>query len=207
MESKHTTVATVPVEFRFTRGSYLISDKLFCYFHIPNLAECHPESGDWVGIFKVGWASLKDFIVRKYVTLECVDKCRVSKLAYGTMMFDTCELPKELGCSYQFVYVCQSGVMRGLSKPFVFENMPSYLCKDDIFTYPDTIYQNVIDELMTARRSPACSDNDFEIIGRPESMVGFATASLIAFGVQFYLNYFYFENCLGGFDQTLRFHH
>lgn len=170
MESKQTTVATVPVEFRFTRASYLRSDKLFCYFHIPNLAECHPEGGDWIAIYKVGWANLKDFKVRKHVTLQCVEKCLVSKLAYGTMMFETCELPKELGCSYQFVYVCKSGVMRGISKPFVFESVPSFHCKDDFFSYPETVYQNMFDDLMTSRRSPTCSENDYEIIGRPESI-------------------------------------
>jgi len=172
MESK--PISVVPVEFRFTRGSYLRSDKLFCYFHIPNLSECQPETGDWIGIYKVGWTSYKEFIVRRFITLESIEKCRVSKLDYGTLCFEPCELPKELGCSYQFVYVTKGNVVRGTSKPFVFETIPSCHVKDELF-YPSLVdmllgQERFMDEMMIPKRSESCLETDYEILRRPEIM-------------------------------------
>jgi len=93
------------------------------------LVDCHPESGDWVGIYRVGWSNLKDFKVRKFISVDTIEMCRRSQLEYATVIFDTCDLLKETGIQYQFVYVTKCNVVRGTSKPFVFEGVfPEIVC-------------------------------------------------------------------------------
>lgn len=117
------------VEFKFIRTVYPRCEKVFCYFYIPNLAECHPESGDWVAIYKVGWSNLKDYKVRKFIPLESIDMCRKSQAEFATVIFDASDLPKEtVGMQYQFVYVTKTNVVRGTSKPFVFEGVVPEVC-------------------------------------------------------------------------------
>lgn len=87
MESKN-LISNNNIEFRFIRNSYPLNEKLFCYFHIPSVGTNQPEVGDWIGIFKVGWKSLKEFKIRKLIQSEILDvHCRAN-IDYGHVVFE-----------------------------------------------------------------------------------------------------------------------
>ncbi|KAM6450151.1 tax1-binding protein 1 isoform 2-T3 [Liasis olivaceus] len=95
--------------------------------YLPNVyLECHytltpyicPHQKDWVGIFKVGWSTARDYYTflwspmpENYVegsTVNCV------------LSFQGYYLPNDDGEFYQFCYVTHKGEIRGASTPFQF---------------------------------------------------------------------------------------
>ncbi|XP_077996546.1 uncharacterized protein LOC144449873 [Glandiceps talaboti] len=88
--------------------------------------ECHytltiaiqPTSRDWVGLYKVGWTSVKDYQTFNYVSIPArVDDNDIE----ATVLFSAYYLPKEDGEFYQFVYVNKNGEVKGASTPFQFK--------------------------------------------------------------------------------------
>ncbi|XP_033841165.1 calcium-binding and coiled-coil domain-containing protein 2 [Periophthalmus magnuspinnatus] len=79
----------------------------------------HPHNRDWVGIFKVGWSSAKE-----YHTFIWVEPCQDSA-GQETLMkqavFKDYYLPKD-DEFYQFCYIDNTGQVRGASTPFCFLN-------------------------------------------------------------------------------------
>jgi hypothetical protein len=118
MENKQQQQLNNKIEFQGVRNSYPLNENLYCYFTIQNNGSTKPESGDWVGIYKTGWTSLKDCKSRKMVKVEDmwgkIESC-------GQVIFDAEILPRETEHFYQFVYVKNGDLIRGASMPFVFE--------------------------------------------------------------------------------------
>ena len=71
-----------------------------------------PASRDWVGLFRVGWSSSRD-----YYTFEWAPAPTNSK---GTVAFAGRRLPPEDKHFYQFCFVSSDGRVRGASSPFQF---------------------------------------------------------------------------------------
>ena len=69
---------------------------------------------DWVGLFKVGWTSSRD-----YYTFEWAPSLAVENLN-GEVTFAGRRLPPEDNHFYQFCYVTSDGRVRGASPPFQF---------------------------------------------------------------------------------------
>ncbi|XP_075442964.1 tax1-binding protein 1 isoform X3 [Ascaphus truei] len=104
------------VIFQNVAKSYLPHAPLECHYtltqHIP------PHLKDWVGIFKVGWSTARDYYTflwspmpENYVedsTCDCV------------LSFQGYYLPNDDGEFYQFCYVTHKGEIRGASTPFQF---------------------------------------------------------------------------------------
>jgi hypothetical protein len=170
------------VEFKFIRTVYPRCEKVFCYFYIPNLVDCHPESGDWVGIYKVGWSTLKDYKVRKFIPLESIDMCRKSQAEFATVIFEYSELPKEtVGIQYQFVYVTKTNVVRGTSKPFVFEGVVPEVCPlTGCVTGCITEKKPVVSSLFSSLLKP----EHMELEMRPEYLIGREIKCVRPTGVQ-----------------------
>ncbi|XP_069560658.1 calcium-binding and coiled-coil domain-containing protein 2 isoform X2 [Brachyistius frenatus] len=83
-------------------------------------AAFQPSSRDWVGIFKVGWSTTKDY--HTFVWVEpCVDVEGQQSVKKQAVFMDY-YLPKDEIEFYQFCYVDRSGQVRGASTPFCFRN-------------------------------------------------------------------------------------
>ncbi|XP_036399499.1 calcium-binding and coiled-coil domain-containing protein 2 [Megalops cyprinoides] len=85
-------------------------------------AAFQPHRRDWVGIFKVGWNTTRDYYTFVWAT-PSADPMGEEPLGQH-VMFDAYYLPKEDGEFYQFCYVDSSGQVRGASIPFRFESPP-----------------------------------------------------------------------------------
>ncbi|XP_010769435.1 calcium-binding and coiled-coil domain-containing protein 2 isoform X2 [Notothenia coriiceps] len=94
---------------------------------IPGITCCYtltaafqPNPRDWVGIFKVGWSSTKDYHTFVWVepSLDVVGQESANRQAY----FKEYYLPKDEVEFYQFCYVNSTGKVRGASTPFCFRS-------------------------------------------------------------------------------------
>ncbi|XP_021020426.1 tax1-binding protein 1 isoform X2 [Mus caroli] len=104
------------VIFQNVAKSYLPNAHLECHYTLTPYI--HPHSKDWVGIFKVGWSTARDYYTflwspmpEHYVegsTVNCV------------LSFQGYYLPNDDGEFYQFCYVTHKGEIRGASTPFQF---------------------------------------------------------------------------------------
>lgn len=104
------------VIFQNVAKSYLPNVHLECHYTLTPYI--HPHAKDWVGIFKVGWSTARDYYTflwspmpEHYVegsTVNCV------------LAFQGYYLPNDDGEFYQFCYVTHKGEIRGASTPFQF---------------------------------------------------------------------------------------
>ncbi|XP_032093804.1 tax1-binding protein 1 isoform X2 [Thamnophis elegans] len=104
------------VIFQNVAKSYLPNVYLECHYTLTPYI--HPHQKDWVGIFKVGWSTARDYYTflwspmpENYVegsTINCV------------LSFQGYYLPNDDGEFYQFCYVTHKGEIRGASTPFQF---------------------------------------------------------------------------------------
>nr|XP_057924495.1 calcium-binding and coiled-coil domain-containing protein 2 isoform X2 [Doryrhamphus excisus] len=88
-----------------------------CYTLTPPF---QPHSRDWVGIFKVGWSTTKDYYTFVWVE-PCVDVGEQQLAAGRQACFKDYYLPKDDADFYQFCYVDSSGQVCGASTPFCFK--------------------------------------------------------------------------------------
>ncbi|KAG7219820.1 hypothetical protein INR49_005842 [Caranx melampygus] len=105
--------------------SYTPSTPITCCYNLN--AAYQPHSRDWVGIFKVGWSTTKD-----YHTFVWAEPCQdVAGQESVTMqaVFKEYYLPKDEIEFYQFCYIDSSGQVRGASTPFCFK-MPEEQSSD-----------------------------------------------------------------------------
>ena len=106
-EQKQDTVAFVNVQKSYPPGEqlkigYTLSQEL------------KRSTRDWVGLFKVGWTSSRD-----YYTFEWAPVLTDENLK-GEVTFAGRRLPPEDNHFYQFCYVTSDGRVRGASPPFQF---------------------------------------------------------------------------------------
>ncbi|XP_037318795.2 calcium-binding and coiled-coil domain-containing protein 2 isoform X1 [Pungitius pungitius] len=110
--------ATFPqVAFIDTPYSYPPSNPVTCRYTLTTAFQ--PTPRDWVGIFKVGWSTIKD-----YHTFVWVEPCHDVVGQESTMrpvVFKEYYLPKNEHDFYQFCYVDGNGVVRGASTSFCFK--------------------------------------------------------------------------------------
>lgn len=98
--------------------SYPPSTQVTCCYTLN--AAFQPNPRDWVGIFKVGWSTTKDYHTFVWVEpcLDVVGQQTKSRQA----VFKDYYLPKDEVEFYQFCYVDSTGQVRGASTPFCFRN-------------------------------------------------------------------------------------
>ncbi|XP_029383901.1 calcium-binding and coiled-coil domain-containing protein 2 isoform X2 [Echeneis naucrates] len=82
-------------------------------------AAYQPSSRDWVGIFKVGWSTTKDY--HTFVWTEPCQDREDQQSVMRQVVFKEYYLPKDEIEFYQFCYVDNSGQVRGASTPFCFK--------------------------------------------------------------------------------------
>ncbi|KAG8008795.1 Tax1-binding protein 1-like protein B [Nibea albiflora] len=97
--------------------SYPPSTHITCCYTLN--AAFQPNPRDWVGIFKVGWSTTKDY--HTFVWVEpCLDV--VGEQTVRQAVFKDYYLPKDEIEFYQFCYIDSTGQVRGASTPFCFRN-------------------------------------------------------------------------------------
>nr|XP_046212325.1 tax1-binding protein 1 homolog B-like isoform X8 [Oncorhynchus gorbuscha] len=105
------------VVFQEIPNSYVSNVALTCCYTLT--AAIQPNPRDWVGIFKVGWSTTKDYHTFVWVepSLDLIGLEPVRK----QVLFTAYYLPKDDSAFYQFCYVDSNGQVRGASTPFCFK--------------------------------------------------------------------------------------
>ncbi|KAL4646898.1 hypothetical protein GN956_G10252 [Arapaima gigas] len=118
------------VVFQNVGKTYLPHAALECRYTLSQFIKPHPK--DWVGIFKVGWSSARDYHTFLWSPLpdNYVEGTTVSR----TVVFQGYYVPSDDGEFYQFCYVTHKGEIRGASTPFQFRTSPPV---DDLLTVED----------------------------------------------------------------------
>ncbi|KAM4623973.1 calcium-binding and coiled-coil domain-containing protein 2 isoform 2-T2 [Polymixia lowei] len=96
---------------------YPPSTPVSCHYTLT--AAFQPSTRDWVGIFKVGWSTTKDY--HTFVWVE-PPLDLVQEPVRKQVVFREYYLPKDDSEFYQFCYVDSSGQVKGASTPFCFKN-------------------------------------------------------------------------------------
>ncbi|XP_032890665.1 calcium-binding and coiled-coil domain-containing protein 2 [Amblyraja radiata] len=97
---------------------YMTDIPVKCNYTLTSKIEAHKK--DWIGIFKVGWSTARDYHTFVWAPLPKWDSL-VERQQQVT--FEAYYLPKDENDFYQFCYVTQKGEIRGASTPFGFRLM------------------------------------------------------------------------------------
>ncbi|KAM9782871.1 tax1-binding protein 1 homolog B [Neosynchiropus ocellatus] len=119
------------VIFQNVGKSYLPHAALECHYTLTQFIIPHPK--DWVGIFKVGWSTARDYYTFLWSPLPVnyAEGTTVNR----TVVFQGYYVPNDDGEFYQFCYVTHKGEIRGASTPFLFRaDSPT---EDDLLTVED----------------------------------------------------------------------
>ncbi|XP_023099275.2 calcium-binding and coiled-coil domain-containing protein 2 isoform X3 [Felis catus] len=103
------------VIFNSVEKFYVPGGDVTCYYTLTQ--QFIPRRKDWIGIFRVGWKTTREYYTFMWVSLP-VDLNRDSA-KQQEVQFKAYYLPKD-DEYYQFCYVDQDGVVRGASIPFQF---------------------------------------------------------------------------------------
>ena len=103
------------VEFLGVSDKYPPSKDLTIGFQCPS--ELSVTSSDWIGIFKVGWVSTRDYYTFEWVSWSSPVQEEDKKA--GSVTFAGRRIPPSDGNMYQFCYVGKDYSMKGCSRPFL----------------------------------------------------------------------------------------
>uniref|UniRef100_A0A3Q2FQZ7 Tax1 (human T-cell leukemia virus type I) binding protein 1a n=1 Tax=Cyprinodon variegatus TaxID=28743 RepID=A0A3Q2FQZ7_CYPVA len=104
------------VIFQNVGKSFLPQTPLECHYTLTPYITPHPK--DWVGIFKVGWSSARDYYT--FLWSPMPENYEAGSTVHRTVVFQGYYVPKSDGEFYQFCYVTHAGDIRGASTPFQF---------------------------------------------------------------------------------------
>lgn len=126
------------VIFQNVGKSYLPHAALDCQYTLTQFIKPHPK--DWVGIFKVGWSTARDYYTFLWSPLpeNYVEGTAVNRM----VTFQGYYVPNDDGEFYQFCYVTHKGEIRGASTPFQFRaSSPS---EDELLTVEDDCNSDIL---------------------------------------------------------------
>ncbi|XP_072535502.1 tax1-binding protein 1 homolog B isoform X2 [Salminus brasiliensis] len=110
------------VIFQNVGKSYLPHGALECHYTLTQFIKPHPK--DWVGIFKVGWSTARDYYTFLWSPLP--ENYSEGTAVNRSVVFQGYYVPNDDGEFYQFCYVTHKGEIRGASTPFQFRaNSPT----------------------------------------------------------------------------------
>ncbi|KAM6210396.1 tax1-binding protein 1 isoform 3-T4 [Sarcoramphus papa] len=104
------------VIFQNVAKSYLPNTHLECHYTLTQFI--HPHQKDWVGIFKVGWSTARDYYT--FLWSPMPENYLEGSTVNCVLTFQGYYLPNDDGEFYQFCYVTHKGEIRGASTPFQF---------------------------------------------------------------------------------------
>uniref|UniRef100_A0A8C9MCN3 Calcium-binding and coiled-coil domain-containing protein 2 n=1 Tax=Panthera tigris altaica TaxID=74533 RepID=A0A8C9MCN3_PANTA len=103
------------VIFNSVEKFYVPGGDVTCYYTLTQ--QFIPRRKDWIGIFRVGWKTTREYYTFMWVSLPVDLNSHSAK--QQEVQFKAYYLPKD-DEYYQFCYVDQDGVVRGASIPFQF---------------------------------------------------------------------------------------
>ncbi|XP_075931476.1 tax1-binding protein 1 homolog A isoform X1 [Anarhichas minor] len=106
------------VIFQNVGKSFLPQEPLECCFTLTPYITPNPK--DWVGIFKVGWNTARDYYT--FLWSPMPENYEPGSTVHRTVVFQGYYVPKSDGEFYQFCYVTHVGDIRGASTPFQFRS-------------------------------------------------------------------------------------
>uniref|UniRef100_A0AAV2MDG2 UBZ1-type domain-containing protein n=1 Tax=Knipowitschia caucasica TaxID=637954 RepID=A0AAV2MDG2_KNICA len=126
------------VIFQNVGKSYLPHAALECHYTLTQFIKPHPK--DWVGIFKVGWSTARDYYTFLWSPLpeNYVEGTAVNR----TVVFQGYYVPNDDGEFYQFCYVTHKGEIRGASTPFLFR--ASSPTEEELLTVEDECNSDIL---------------------------------------------------------------
>ncbi|XP_040281760.1 calcium-binding and coiled-coil domain-containing protein 1 [Bufo bufo] len=102
------------VSFLNVTQTYVPSTKVECHYTLP--AGMKGSTSDWIGIFKVGASSIRDY----ETFVWAMSSEALANEAHCSVQFQACYLPRPGEQQYNFRYVDHHGVVKGISESFVF---------------------------------------------------------------------------------------
>ena len=105
------------VQFLDVRESYPPANDVTVRYKRTGESGATQNSRDWIGLFRVGWTSNKDY--HSYVWAGGLGT-PADPSQSAEVVFAAANLPSESEHFYQFCYVSREGVLRGASPPFRF---------------------------------------------------------------------------------------
>ncbi|KAJ3598438.1 hypothetical protein NHX12_001948 [Muraenolepis orangiensis] len=119
------------VIFQNVGKSYLPHAALECHYTLTQFIKPHQK--DWVGIFKVGWSTARDYYT--FLWSPLLDSYVEGTTVNRVVVFQGYYVPNDDGEFYQFCYVTHKGEIRGASTPFLFRaNSPT---EEELLTVED----------------------------------------------------------------------
>ncbi|XP_039675453.1 tax1-binding protein 1 homolog A isoform X1 [Perca fluviatilis] len=106
------------VIFQNVGKSFLPQAPLECCYTLTPYITPHPK--DWVGIFKVGWSTARDYYT--FLWSPMPEDYEPGSTVHRAVVFQGYYVPKSDGEFYQFCYVTHVGDIRGASTPFQFRS-------------------------------------------------------------------------------------
>ncbi|XP_040021548.2 tax1-binding protein 1 homolog B isoform X2 [Gasterosteus aculeatus] len=126
------------VIFQNVGKSYMPHAALECHFTLTQFIKPHPK--DWVGIFKVGWSTARDYYTFLWSPLP--ENYEEGTAVNRIVVFQGYYVPNDDAEFYQFCYVTHKGEIRGASTPFQFRaNSPS---EDELLTVEDECNSDIL---------------------------------------------------------------
>ncbi|XP_019905912.2 tax1-binding protein 1 homolog A isoform X2 [Esox lucius] len=104
------------VIFQNVGKSFLPQAALECRYTLTSYITPNPK--DWVGIFKVGWSTARDYYT--FLWSPMPENYQPGSTVHMAVVFQGYYVPKSDGEFYQFCYVTHTGDIRGASTPFLF---------------------------------------------------------------------------------------
>uniref|UniRef100_A0A4W5PCD9 Tax1 (human T-cell leukemia virus type I) binding protein 1a n=1 Tax=Hucho hucho TaxID=62062 RepID=A0A4W5PCD9_9TELE len=104
------------VIFQNVRKSFLPQEALECHYTLTSYITPNPK--DWVGIFKVGWNTARDYYT--FLWSPMPENYQPGSTVHRAVVFQGYYVPKSDGEFYQLCYVTHMGDIRGASTPFLF---------------------------------------------------------------------------------------
>ena len=83
-----------------------------------------PHSRDWIGLFKVGWQSSREYYTYEWSPMLEIQIGEQGKAIHNRVLFRERYLPRADDEFYQFCYVTNAGDVRGASVPFQIKTKP-----------------------------------------------------------------------------------
>ncbi|XP_059365399.1 tax1-binding protein 1 homolog A-like [Carassius carassius] len=117
--------------FQNVGKSFLPQTALECHYTLTPFIIPHPK--DWVGIFKVGWSSARDYYT--FLWSPMPENYTEGSTVHRTIIFQGYYVPRSDGEFYQFCYVTHTGEIRGASTPFQFR--PATPTGEELLTVED----------------------------------------------------------------------
>ncbi len=116
------TLSVDSVSFKGVLKNYPPGEKLEVVYSLND--DLSPASRDWVGLFRVGWSSSRDYYTFEWAPVPTDNK--------GSVTFAGRRLPPQDKHFYQFCYVSSDGRVRGASSPFQFSSTAAYDHMEDL---------------------------------------------------------------------------